>query len=52
MNGGYDMIIIRTSVKRKNLMPEIKYYKKIKSFSGKKNIVLFYCSPDFVMTSK
>ena len=52
MGGGYDIIIIRTSVKRKHLIPEIKYYKKIKSFSGKKNIVLFYCSPDIVITSK
>jgi 4-amino-4-deoxy-L-arabinose transferase-like glycosyltransferase len=51
MSGGYDIIIFRTSVKRKHLIPEIKYYKKIKSFSGKKNIVLFYCSPDFVKTS-
>ncbi|MBW2329861.1 MAG: glycosyltransferase family 39 protein [Deltaproteobacteria bacterium] len=45
-----DLIIVRVSVKRKNLIPELEYYKKVKEFTGKKNIAIIYCSPEFHKT--
>jgi len=43
-----DVIIIRTSVRRKDMIPEFKYFKKIKEFVGKKKIAVIFYSPDFL----
>jgi len=42
-----DLLIIRTSVKRKRLIPQLQVYKKLKEFAGKKDVVLIYLSPEF-----
>ncbi|MCD4664267.1 MAG: glycosyltransferase family 39 protein [Bacteroidales bacterium] len=42
-----DVIIIITSVKKKDTMPELKYFKKIREFVGKKRIAVIFYSPDF-----
>jgi len=43
-----DVIIIITSVEKKDTMPEQKYFKKIKEFAGKKKITAIYCSSNFL----
>ncbi len=43
-----DVIIIITSAKKKDTMSELKYFKKIKEFTGKKKIIAIYYSPDFL----
>jgi len=43
-----DVIIIITSVKKKDTMSELKYFKKIKEFAGKKKITAIYYSPDIL----
>ena len=43
-----DVIIIRTSVRRKDMIPEFKYFKKIREFVGKKKIAVIYYSPDYL----
>ncbi len=42
-----DLLVIRTSVKRKNLIPQLQSYKKLKEFAGKKDVVIIYRSPEF-----
>jgi len=43
-----DVIIIRTSVRRKDMIPEFKYFKKIREFVGKKKIAVIFYSPDYL----
>ena len=43
-----DVIIIRTSVRRKDMIPEFKYFRKIREFVGKKKIAVIFYSPDFL----
>ena len=42
-----DLLVIRTSVKRKKLIPQLEIYKKFKEFTGKKDVVIIYRSPEF-----
>jgi len=42
-----DLLVIRTSVKRNKLIPQLEVYKKVKEFAGKKDIVIIYRSPEF-----
>lgn len=46
-----DVLVIRTSVKRKELLPELKYFKKVKEFIGKNKLAVIYCSADFLARS-
>jgi hypothetical protein len=46
-----DLLVIRTSLKRKNLIPQLQVYKKLKEFSGKKDFVIIYRSPEFQESS-
>ncbi len=41
-----DLIIVRISAKKKDKIPTFKFYRKIKEINGKKDIVMFYCSPE------
>lgn len=41
-----NVIIIKTSVRKKDILPELKPFKKIKEFIGKKSAVVIYCMPD------
>ncbi len=43
-----DLVIIRSSVKRKDKVPDPKYFQKVKEFIGKKSIAIVYCSPQFL----
>jgi hypothetical protein len=43
-----DLIIIETPIKKRDLLPEFKHYKKLKEFQGKKNVAILYGSPSFV----
>ncbi len=43
-----DVLVIRTSVKRKEMLLGIKYFKKVKEFIGKKKLAVIYCSADFL----
>ena len=45
-----DILIIRVSAKKKDILPELAVYKKVKEFIGKKNIAIIYCSPEFHKT--
>ncbi|MBW2344631.1 MAG: glycosyltransferase family 39 protein [Deltaproteobacteria bacterium] len=42
-----DLLVIRTSVKKKKLIPQLQVYKKFKEFAGKKDVVIIYRSPEF-----
>ena len=42
-----EILIIRTSVKRKKFIPQLEVYKKVKEFTGKKDVVIIYRSPEF-----
>jgi Dolichyl-phosphate-mannose-protein mannosyltransferase len=42
-----DLLVIRTSVKKKKWIPQIQIYKKLKEFAGKKDFVIIYRSPEF-----
>jgi hypothetical protein len=41
-----DLLVIRTSVKRKKLIPQLQVYKKLKEFAGKEDVVIIYRSPE------
>ncbi len=41
-----DLLVFRVSLKRKNSVPKLKYYRKAKEFTGEKNIAIIYCSED------
>jgi Dolichyl-phosphate-mannose-protein mannosyltransferase len=42
-----DLLVIRASVKRKKLIPQLQSYKKIKEFAGRKDVVIIYRSTEF-----
>jgi hypothetical protein len=42
---GYDVLVIRTSIKRLKSGPQLSRYKRVKEFVGVKNIVSIYFSP-------
>jgi hypothetical protein len=42
-----DLIIIKTKVKRKHLLPRFTSYNKIKEFVGKKKLIVIYSSREF-----
>jgi len=42
-----DILVVKVSVKKTELLNDILYYKKIKKFSGKRRDVYIYCSPAF-----
>jgi hypothetical protein len=42
-----DLIIIRTSARKKDSLPDFSHFKKIKEFTGKKNIAVIYASSKF-----
>jgi hypothetical protein len=42
-----DLLVIRTSVKKRKRIPQLQVYKKLKEFKGKKDIVIIYRSPEF-----
>jgi len=41
-----DLVVIRKSVKRKDSIPELQYFKRVKEFVGSKRIVVIYFSRD------
>ncbi|MDY6972154.1 MAG: glycosyltransferase family 39 protein [Thermodesulfobacteriota bacterium] len=41
-----DLLIIRVSAKIRKYLPDLAVYKKIKEFTGKKNVAVIYCSPE------
>jgi hypothetical protein len=43
--GGMDLLIVKTSKKKKNQTPHFKKYRKVEEFIGVKDIVSIYCSP-------
>ena len=45
-----DIIIIKISLKKKDMAPEFNFYKEVKRFAGKKEIVVIYCSLEFKKT--
>ncbi len=47
LKNGMDLLVIRTSVKKKKLIPHLQVYKKLKEFAGKKDVVIIYRSPEF-----
>jgi 4-amino-4-deoxy-L-arabinose transferase-like glycosyltransferase len=50
--GGMDLLIIKTSKKKKNQTPRFKKYRKVEEFVGVKDIVSIYCSPRLCGTVK
>jgi len=47
-----DILIIRTSDNKMDMLSGIKHFKKIKEFIGRKNIAVIYCSPEFLKTRR
>jgi hypothetical protein len=47
-----DILIIRSSVKKKDKITNLGYFKKIKEFIGKKDVAIIYCSPKFSKTGR
>jgi 4-amino-4-deoxy-L-arabinose transferase-like glycosyltransferase len=47
---GYDVLVIRTSKKRRKSGPQLAMYNKVKEFVGVKDIVSVYISPNFRST--
>ncbi len=45
-----DLIIIRTSVRKRDSLPDFRHFKKVKEFVGRKNIAVIYGSPSFRKT--
>jgi hypothetical protein len=43
-----DLLIIRSSVKRRDKINDPEYFQKVKEFIGKKSIVIVYCSSQFL----
>jgi hypothetical protein len=41
-----DLVVIRKSIKRKDSIPELQYFKRVKEFVGSKRIVVIYFSRD------
>jgi 4-amino-4-deoxy-L-arabinose transferase-like glycosyltransferase len=41
-----DLVVIRKSIKRKDAIPELQYFKRVKEFVGSKRIVVIYFSRD------
>jgi hypothetical protein len=41
-----DLVVIRESIKRKDSIPELQYFKRVKEFVGRKRIVVIYFSRD------
>ena len=46
----FDLLIISTSKKSRNLRPEFKKFTRVKEFVGKKDVVNIYCSPRLYRT--
>mgnify|MGYP001829079514 CR=1 FL=1 len=46
----FDLLIIKTSKKRKNARPRLKKFTRVKEFVGAKDIVNIYCSPRLYRT--
>jgi hypothetical protein len=49
---GMDLLIVKTSKKRKNQTPRFRKYRKVEEFVGVKDIVSIYCSPRLYGTVK
>jgi hypothetical protein len=47
-----DLLIIKTSKRKKNHTPRFKKYRKVEEFVGVKDIVSIYCSPRLYGTIK
>ncbi len=45
-------VLLKKSVKDMDSFPEFEYYRKIKVFTGKKDMVEIYCSPDIYKTTE
>jgi 4-amino-4-deoxy-L-arabinose transferase-like glycosyltransferase len=43
-----DVVIVRISAKGKAQIDKFRYYKKVKEFAGKKNLIVIYGSPEFL----
>jgi hypothetical protein len=43
-----DVVIVRISAKERAQIDQFRYYKKIKEFAGKKNMIIIYGSPEFM----
>jgi hypothetical protein len=43
-----DVLVIRTSTKRKDMLSGLKHFKKVKEFIGKKKVAVVYCSKEFL----
>ncbi len=41
-----DLLVLRIRLKRKNSVPQLTYYRKVKEFTGEKNIAVIYCSQE------
>jgi hypothetical protein len=50
--GGMDLLIVKTSKKKKNQTPHFKKYRKVEEFIGVKDIVSIHCSPRLYGTIK
>jgi hypothetical protein len=49
---GMDLLIVKTSKKKKNQTPRFRKYRKVEEFVGVKDIVSIYCSPRLYGTVK
>jgi hypothetical protein len=49
---GIDLLIVKTSKKKKNQAPRFRKYRKVEEFVGVKDIVSIYCSPRLYGTVK
>jgi hypothetical protein len=47
-----DVLVIRTSTKRKDMLSGLRHFKKVKEFIGKKKVAVVYCSKDFLLRRK
>ena len=43
-----DVLVIRISTKRKDMLSGLRHFKKVKEFIGKKRVAVVYCSKDFL----
>ena len=50
LSKGMDLIIIRTSARKRRSIPDFQHFRKIKEFLGKKNFAVIYASAELLKT--
>ena len=46
LSNNVDLVIIKKSIKRKDSLPKLQYFKRVKEISGSKSVVVVYFSKD------